>query len=316
MIRTPTTIQCTLPSNIRPGYYRTILHVAGQGWASAVLEDTTVKVTPRIDSSPHINSISLRGEIPLTFSTTGLLPSSITNTRVLIGNTPCIVQSIASDGALTCLSQAAQDDGYSSLIQRSRPLGYWSLQADLSNDEVDGDVSFSNGGSVGSLADALVVGGVETRQEGISGNSATDQAAFFESSYLVVSSEERFTRPVGFAAEFWLKSDQLSDKYRIVFSSASYHDNIARGYVVLINPCNQLEFWVAVGPEDQGSAKGQSSGHSSGYSSGQGLLGPDDMCEVISDVSMCSFSCLGPLTVPDTSTLPRGPWHVIRSGAF
>ena len=310
---TPTTVECTLPTNVHPGKYRTVLHVAGQGWASAVLADTTVEVTPRIDSSPQVSSISLRGGIPLTFSTTGLIPSSITNTRVLIGNTPCIVQTITESGELTCLSQAAVDDGYSSLIQQSRPLAYWSLQADLSNGEVDGIVLFRNGGSIGRSADAVVAGTVLTGQEGISGNSVTDQAAYFESSYLVIPSEERLTRPADFAAEFWFKSDQNSDEYRIVFSSASYHNNIARGYIVLINPCNQLEFWVATEPEDQGSgSSGQGVGLGSGQSSGQGLF-PEYDCGVILDVSVCSSSCTGSLTISEASTLPRGTWHVIRS---
>ncbi len=301
------TVQCTLPDDIQSGNYRTVLHVAGRGWGNAVLEDTTVEIRPRIDGSPQISSISLRGGVPIILQTSGLVPSLITNTRVLIGNTPCRVQSISNSGELTCLTGAAVDDGYSSVINQNSPLGYWTLQADLPRGETDGLWSFRNWGSVGSSADATLVGEVETRREGISGNAVTDQAASFESSHFVVPALQEFSRPSGFAAEFWLTSEQDTENYRILFKSSRYEDGIARGYVVMMNRCNQVEFWIATGETSV-----QNSGDSSGSSGSAGSARVPE-CEVIADVSDCSSACTGLLTVADSSDLPQGVWHVIRS---
>ncbi len=304
---TASVVQCTLPDDILPGNYRTVLHVAGRGWGNAVLDDTTIEITPRIDSSPQILSISLRGGVPIILQTSGLVPSSITNTRVLIGNTPCIVQSISNSGELTCLTQAAVDDGYSSVINQNSPLGYWTLQADLPRGETDGGWSFRNWGSVGSLADATLVGEVQTRREGISGNVVTNQAASFESSHLVVPALQEFSRHSGFAAEFWLMSEQDTENYRIIVKSFSYEDSVARGYVVLINRCNQVEFWIATGE-----TSAQNSGDFSGSAGSAGSAFVPE-CEVIDDASDCSSTCTGLLTIADSSDLPQGVWHVIRS---
>ncbi len=299
-----TIIQCRLPNDILPGNYRTLLHVSGRGWSNAVLEDTSIEIRPRIDSSPQIQSISLRGGVPITLQTSGLLPSSISSTRVLVGNTPCVVQSISDDGELTCLTQAAVDDGYSSLIDQNTPVGYWTLQTDLPGGETDGSWSFMNKGSIGNLADAVIVGAVVDRQEGISGNAFTDQAASFDDAYLVVPPLESFSMPAGFSTELWLKSNQNVQNYHIVLSSTSYEAGIAQGYVVMLNPCNQIEFWIATGE-----IVSQSSADSSGSALVPG-------CELISHISECSSSCTEQLTIAESTGLPQGVWHVIRSEQF
>ncbi len=301
---TITTVQCTLPSDILAGNYRTLLNVAGRGWASAVLEDTSIEIRPQIDSAPHISSISLRGGVSITLQTSGLLPSSITETRVLIGNTPCAMQSVSDNGELTCLTQAAVDDGYSSLITQNSPIGYWTLQADITSGESDGSWSYRNWGSAGSLANAVIVGDVVNRQEGISGNDVTNQAASFDSSHLVVPAVEEFSMPAGFASEFWLKLDQNDPNYRIVFSSTSYQEEVARGYVVLMNPCNQVEFWIGTGDSSSQSSADL-------FGSAEQVLIPE--CYLISDISECSSSCTGQLTIDESTDLPQGTWHVIRS---
>lgn len=309
-IETVTVVQCTLPNDILPGKYRTLLHVSGRGWASAVLEDTSIEIRPRIDSSPHISSISLRGGVPITLQTTGLLPSSIADTRVVIGNTPCQIQSISANGELTCLTQAAVDDGYSSIVHQNLPVGYWTLQADLPRGESDGIWSFRNWGSLGNLANAVTFGDVVNGQEGISGNAVTDQAASFDDSHLRVPALEEFSMPAGFAAEFWLKSNVNVQNYRIVFSSTSYEDEIARGYAVLLNPCSQIEFWTAT---DETFTPSSASGSASGFASGSALM---PQCELINDISECSSSCTGQLTIADSAVLPQGVWNVIRSESF
>ena len=296
-------VQCTLSSDMIPGRYRTLLHVAGRGWASAILNDTTLEVKPRIDSPPQVSASSLRGGLPFVISTTGLLPSSITNTRVVVGNTPCPVQSISPSGELTCTMQAAVDDGYSSVIGRDSPLAYWSLQADYyrSNGsylEADGEVTYRSGGSLGYRADAIIVGEVEGRQEGISGNSFTNQAVFFEASYIAAPGLREFAGPAGFSAEFWLKSDNLEESFRIIFSSSSYQDGISRGYIVLLNPCNQIEFWVATGISLQSP-----------------IGGGTTECDIVTNTSYCSQSCSGIVRIQESrnqNSLPSGVWHVTR----
>lgn len=297
------TLQCTLSVDIAPGKFRTLLHVSGRGWASAHLEDTSLEIRPRITTSPTILSSSLRGGDVLVFSTVGLLPSSITMASVSVGNTPCPVQSISLSGELTCKTQPAVDDGYSSLITRDSPLAYWTLQNDYHRSnglflESEGEGTFRSGGTLGYQADATVVGEVEGQHEGISGNSITDQAAFFEASYLVVSGLRNFSNPTGFSAEFWLRTESIDEKYRILFKSSTFQDGISQGYIVLLNPCNKVEFWVATGISLETAAMG-------GFSD----------CDVITNTFDCSQLCRGVMVVEESSnqySLPSGVWHILR----
>lgn len=306
---TVSTVQCTLSPDMMPGRYRTLMHVAGRGWASAVLDVTTIEIKPKIENLLQVSVSSLRGGLPLIIETAGLISSSLTNTRVIIGNTPCPVQSISPVGELTCTIQAAVDDGYSSVIGRDSPLAYWSLQADYyrSNGsylEADGEITYRSGGSLNYRADAIIFGEVESRQEGISGNSFTDQAVFFESSYVAAPGLREFASPAGFSAEFWLRSDSQEESYRIIFSSSSYQDDTSRGYVVMLNPCNQIEFWIA-------------SGRSLHDPIGSGSGGDITDCDIITNTLYCSQLCNGIVTIQESrnqNSLPSGIWHVTRDG--
>lgn len=301
-------VQCVLPS-LPSGKYRPVLHVAGRGWGHSHLEDTVLTIYPQITSAPSITEGSLRGGTSITISTRGLSQDDVLRTRVQIGNTPCRVEDIDDQGALTCSTQAAVDDGYSSLVEASAPLAYWSLQTDYHRSnglylDSDGTSFFRNAGVLGSQANASIHGMVSLRQAGISGNNITDQSiGFDEAAFLHVPHLEELSGQTEFALEFWVRVPHPSPHYRILVDSASSCNGNACGFVALLNPCNQMEFWVASrDPSDeaeesqdgsggngeslnvQGSGDVQGSGESSGVlGSGEplGILGSGEPLGVL-----------------------------------
>ena len=320
---------------VDPGTYRPILHVAGKGWglATSVVE---ILPSVTIDADQEQFG-SLRGGKLLHISTEGLSFDDVTKLRVEIGNTPCAVQLIVGNEDLYCLTQPARDDGYSSIVKALNPIAYWTLQTDyhdingryLGSD--GGDTIFRNDGSIGSSGDGSVRGNVIGRTQGISGNSLTDQAVLFNNSYVEIPFHPEFARLEGFEMGLWLKiapteeetdssgslmpsimgsaigsgeaasggslSPESRGPYQIVVDFASYVDGTAGGYVIVINPCGQPEFWLA-------------SGHSHHSFSGT------ENCPLLS-LSDCSPStpetCTG-LSVVATGYLPTGVWNVIRCG--
>lgn len=339
-------VECLIPALLPAGQYRPVLHVAGRGWGYTSIEDTKFVVRPRIISAPTISSGSLRGGLSLAIPTHGLALSDVTRTRVEIGNTPCRVQSISSQGVLMCLTQPVLDDGYSSIVRTSSLLAYWSLQTDYhrSNGSYlssDGLAFFRSGGALGARANASVHGEITLRQSGISGNNLTDQSVLFtEAAYLQVPALEEFLNPFGFAVEFWMKVPlaNSSPHYRVVINSSSLCGDVTCGYFVMLNPCNQVEYWLGSGqhltrendetltPLVQPTASGE------GAESGVGLLLGDnsgsgqssgehesvnqvERCHLITDATQCSESCNGYIQVPEQENLPlpTGMWHVLRS---
>ena len=299
---------CMIPL-LEPGSYRAMLHVAGRGWAHASLDFTAFLIEPAVRGASEPQSGSIRGGLELSIFTRGLMISDVTKTRVTIGNTPCLVQRIDDDGVgtLTCIAQSARDDGYSSLVEHDLSLAYWSLQNDYfsangSYIESDNLGTFRNMGSLGLVASASVFGEVTLGQAGISGNDITDQAAFFSASYIQVPALDEFSDPAGFGVEFWMKVTEPStdEKYQIIVESISVRNGNNSGYVVLLNPCNELEFWLA--PRiDLTTSLSMSE------------------CSLITNLTtQCSQSCSGYVVVPEASgnsmgNLPAGVWHVIRS---
>ena len=91
-----------------------------------------------------------------------------------------------------------------------------------------------------------------------------------------------------------MKTPDSRSHYRIVTSSASFANGISSGYLLLLNPCNELEFWVATGEQ-------------------LSEFSFSNSCQVITNQSECSQPCSGPIAVPESGALPAGVWHVIRS---
>ena len=299
------TVLCTVPY-LPAGEYRTALHVPTRGWGYADLESTVIEVKPRLHTSPAVSSGSLRGGLQVTIPTTGLQISDITRSRVDIGNTPCPVMRIAPDGILTCITGSAVDDGYSSIVDRSSPLAYWSLQADYHRSdgsyvESDGVTQFRSRGRLGNRANAAVFGEIGTRSTGISGNNVTDQSAYFQASFIETPNLAEFSRPAGFAIEFWMLLPAVVSKNRIITGSFSFENQIARGFVLLLNPCNQLEFWVA-----------------SGLSFDATLPPTPGNCPPVNDINQCgSPTCFNYYrVVRDDDVMvypPLGVWHVTKT---
>lgn len=339
------TVECVVPS-LPPGLYRPVLHVAGRGWGYSSLPDTVLTVRPEIVGEPVTGSGSLRGGLSLSLPTRGLSQSDLMHTRVSIGNTPCPVQSIDGQGLLTCLTQPAVNDGYSSIVRASAPLAYWSLQADhhRSNGSLEGSALFRSEGVLGSRANADVCGSVSLQQPGISGNNLTDQSVLFtESAYLKVPVLEELFDYSGFAMEFWLKLPNSSQGYSVIINASSSCEGVACGLLVVLNPCNQVEYWLGSGQtleqvleslETSGEgltlfplnmASGEGLGppsEASGLQSGEGTIlhpgsGTGDRtaveCSLIVDPSQCPARCSGYVRVPELNSLPAGVWHVLQS---
>ncbi len=307
---TNASFRCTLP-DLKPGGYRVALHVSGKGWSYMNPAYTTVLIQPAITNNSFPNSGSLRGGLLIEIPVTGISPVDVAITRVTIGNTPCRIQRIYEDDRLTCLTQAAQDNGYSSLITHSNALAYWSLQSDYfqpngSTAGHDGTTHFQSGGSLGTVANASIHGDIKTRTEGISGNNITDQSAMFTASYIEVPALKEFTNPTGFGYELWVREidSQNTARYRIIVDSASFSNDASSGYILALNPCNEMEFWLSTGSKLSNVSRGSHSG-----------------CSPITNLSYCSQPCDGYAYIEDSGLalvgeVPPGIWHVIRSSGY
>ena len=296
------TITCTVP-DVPPGRHWLLLHVAARGWGFGSYNDTTVLVRSSL-TAPTPSSGSIRGGLLVSLPVTGLPRNFIGHTTVAIGNTPCLLQDITQSstnpltGNAVCLTLPARDDGYSALI-KGTALVYWSLQADYfapNGNFIDQETaSFRSHGMVTPLASR--VGTVSMRQFGISGNQLTDQSASFNQGHLRVQSFPEFTRLTSFSSELWIKiPPSSSTKYRPIVSSHGVVDgNVPYGFLLLLNPCNQLEYWVSEGVVTATPSPGD--------------------CSIISDTSNCPSCASGRLIysppVGLQQQLPEGVWHVV-----
>lgn len=291
---------CTFPG-IDPGEYEISLHVEGRGWAYTNVNDSVVSVSAQITGPPNPPAGSLRGGLELSIPVHGLSNRVVGNMTVTLGNTPCLVQRVDTsgslDGTLTCITGSARDDGYSSLVAHDGALAYWSLQSSVYAPDGtflrrDGASYFASGGLLGAQANASVVGVVSLQEAGISGNNITDQAAGFNSSYIRVPSLDQLTSDLGFGLELWFSSGTVGGAYRIlVDASVPSSPAGTSGYMLVLNPCNQLEFWL-------------------------GSRGAGDDCSVVQSAGPCPASCSGLTTVTSglgTRALPSGQWSVIQS---
>ena len=296
------TIMCTVPDT-HPGRHRILLHVAGRGWGFGAYNDTTVLIRPSL-TTPTPSSGSIRGGQLVSVPVTGLPRNFIGHTTIAIGNTPCLLQDITQSstnplmGNAVCLTQPARDDGYSALI-KGTALVYWSLQADYyapNGSFIDQEMtSFRSQGSVSPLAS--IVGTVSKRQVGISDNQITDQSAFFNRGHLRVQSFADLARLTSFSIELWIKiPSTTATTYRpIVSSQGVTDDDIPYGFLLMLNPCNQLEYWVSEG--------------------GVTATPSDEDCSIISNTDDCPSCASGRIihSPAASNQLPEGVWHVITS---
>ena len=307
-------LSCTTPT-LFPGKHTINLHVTGQGVATAAVNDSVIEYHPQISMLTSISEGSLKGGTEISIPALDFYSHSISYTTVFIGNTPCDVQyaTIATTpgqlGNITCITRSARDDGYSSLVLHSNPLGYWNMQQD--HYSADGQylhsnpTVFPNLGSTGSHGDAVPSVGILAAQYGISGNNVTDQSILFNASYLRVPYHPQLNQLYGFGMEFWIKGVERNGwGYQIVISSRD--SNVVSGYLVMINPCGYWEVWLGSGDND-----------TSILGSGDAAVGD---CPFITIEEQCSnySSCNGSLVVPDdySSHITGGVWNIITTNVY
>lgn len=295
-----THISCVLPE-LAPGHYRALLHTSGKGWAFGSLNNSRVEVLSSHGSST-VPSVSLRGGQLVTIAVKGLPVNAIGHTTVTIGNTPCPIQQIVLNssspqtGHIYCLTAASLDDGYSAVV-RGSALGYWSLQGHKYSPSGSlistVTTSMSSAGTLGSMADAFIVGTVSIGQMGISGNQITDQSALFDVGYIRIPSLQDIDQLSSFSIELWVKPTTNTPSYRIIASSHNTSNGITRGFLLMLNPCNQLEYWLATGEEPSSV--------------------PVD-CYILGNTSS-GCNCSGRLVYSSDPTLshqlPQGAWNIL-----
>ncbi len=255
-IDTITTITCTVP-DVYPGDYRLMLHVTGRGWAYGEINNTIISIEASIHSDYVSVSGSQGGGALLTIPVTGLNHYMIGQANVFIGNTPCAVQDIEDVSSnplkseIICKTLTPIDDGYSSLVS-GKALSYWSLQFDLYDSSnvkysTENTASFTGSGKLSNPAN--IIGTVVQGQTGIGGQLYHDQSAYFSSSYLKIDNFEQYHTLSSFSFELWFKSPAMSstDKYTVLASSYQSNDESAKGFIVTINSCNQIEYWLSTG---------------------------------------------------------------------
>lgn len=325
------TISCA-PPTLFPGKYAVKLHVTGQGVATAAVNNSVIEYHPQISMITSISEGSLKGGTEISIPALDFYSHSISYSRVFIGNTQCDVQYATTastpgqPGNITCITRSAQDDGYSSLVLHSNPLGYWSMQLD--HYSIDGQYLYSNPtdfpnlGSTGSDADAIPSVDILAAQYGISGNNITDQSILFNASYLRVPYHPQLNQLYGFGMEFWVRGMERNGwGYQIVISS---HDtDVVSGYLVMINPCGYWEVWLGSGDNDTTLGSGDNhwevwlgSGLNDTTIFGSGDTAAKE-CPFITIEEQCDnySSCNGNVVVPNDYSphITGGVWNVIAT---
>ena len=308
---TNTVISCTVP-DVYPGDYRIVLHVTGRGWAYGKINNTIVSVEASIDSDYSTVSGSLGGGTLVTIPVTGLDQYLIGHTNVYIGNTPCAVQDIIDVSSnplkseIVCETLSPINDGYSSLVS-GNALSYWSLQYDFYDSSnikysTESTQSFASSGKLSIDAPAIITGTVLQGQAGISGQLYRDQSAYFSSSYLKIEGFKQYHALDSFSFELWFKSPSSpSDKHTVLassYQSIESNDEFAKGFIVTINPCDEIEYWLATGEhiDDDSIIDQNLYDNTSNYTSDckDGLVVQE-------------------LNIDYTFQLPVGVWRVLRS---
>ena len=306
-----TVINCTLPRSLSPGSYWVQLHVKGLGFGYASGNNSRLTIQPVVyDIEP--SSGSLRGQTLVKVTGLGFSKDPVEN-RVWIGNSHCSSHHVSTntDGLdeLFCYTLSSVDDGYSSIVRRSGPTGYWTFQSVYYY--YDGTYSSSdfptirNHGSIGALANGNERGRVLKGQVGISGNDFTDQSIALNLGSVEVPFTESLFGIFSYSVELWFRTndginsfagDYTSvSSYRILLSSFSEFNKTNTGFFIVLNPCEEIELW---------------------YSSG--LVGEvvSADCQPIASDEECPSSCSGMYLVGEGhgDNLPSGFWNVL-SGA-
>ena len=301
-------INCTVPKR-PPGIYRVVVHVAGRGWGFGSLSASTIEYQPAF--SVDVINGSVYGGREVTLSGVGFHPKASLGNNVKVGNTVCDVQSLTDSdewgngGSMICITRRSFNDGYAAVVKENRPLGYWQLNT---RDIVSGLVLSGSPRSPGTGGDGSVYGNIEAGVDGISGNNWTNSAIRFNASWISVPYVPELNSSSNVSGELWLKWESNAGAYQLVLGA--YRSGIvSHGYALWINPCGEVEYWLAV------DATG-------GYENSS-CVSPDDMDEsdasgghvVVANIINSCGECNGTRIVSSNesgvSGLPTGVWSVI-----
>ena len=241
-------LNCFVPER-PPGLYRVVVHVAGRGWGFGSLQATSLEYRPAF--SMNVTSGSVYGGTKVILSGVGFHPKASRGNVVQIGNTVCDVQALTEsnddgeESSLVCITRQRFQDGYSQVVNESNPLGYWRL-----NDR--GMMQWNNKallvaknlGWIGANGNGMFWGHIETGVDGISGDKWTNSAVEFNGGWVAVPYLLTLNSPSILSGELWLKHLPTNGSYQLVLGAFN-GDLASRGYALWINPCGELEFWLA-----------------------------------------------------------------------
>lgn len=241
-------LNCTMPF-LPSGFYRMVVHVWGRGWAFFANEGDKVQYQPVAMASKQSGSV--QGGSLVQIKGEGFAASGAAENQVLIGNTPCDVLSVArsSQGEqLVCVTRAPVDDGYSSVIRRDQPLAYWPFPRMIN---WRGGTA-ENNGSIGAAANAQLPSDSIANEPGLTrANGLTGTAVQFNGNPATVPYNAQMFANWSFTAELWMRT-KLDDESKYL----GYHRQVlglnadglhSNGYLLWLNPCGQLEFWLGTG---------------------------------------------------------------------
>lgn len=308
------TLKCIVPKQ-PPGMYRVVVHVGGRGWAFGYLWVSTLMY--QVAVSLNVSSGSIHGGTEVTIPGVGFHPGAALGNRVKFGNAICDVQSLTESddwgkgGSLTCITRKTLDDGYSVVVKEDVPLGYWELNDREMVGEL-GPVSLMamNSGSLGPRGQGSFTGLVEVGVDGISGNHHTNRAVQFNDGWVTVPYVPELNSQSNVSGELWLKAEYIVSAYQFVLGSYS-RGTVAEGYVIWINPCGHVEFWLAVNAETShnestcGYFNEDATMNSSGSIGVAGVGSNLNSCEQCNEIRTVSWQ------ESEQSGLPAGVWSVV-----
>eukprot|EP00117_Sycon_ciliatum_P037364 scpid335/ scgid27970/ Fibrocystin-L; Polycystic kidney and hepatic disease 1-like protein 1 len=316
-------LTCHLPF-ITAGFYRLRFHVESLGWGFVIDDGDVLLVASSFsvdETDPPQGAV--QGGTRLVIPGSAFSGLSSVGNQVFIGNTPCDVTSVESGasgephGSLTCITRPVIDDGYTSVVLLSKPLGYWQFNLQ--------GAAIPNLGSLGASANAGVTGDSKWKWKSVagihSGPIKPSPAAKFNNTLVTVPYQADLYPSGSFGVALWVKlesNDTMYGQYRQIIGSSEAGD-VSRGFSLWLSPCGDLELWLATGTSVQ-----EQQGDNSTILCNPIALGSENFTDIVDEcennVTVCVGTRLvsrGPSFLPvgsDMSQLPVGVWSVYSQG--
>ena len=294
-----------------------VVHVWGRGWGFFANDVDQILYQPTVSVSRQ--SGSLQGGSQFSVLGVGLGHGGAAENQVLIGNTPCDVQSLTTTdqsrnaGALSCITRPPVDDGYSAVIRRDHPLVYWQDPI-VSGSQRWSARTLTNNGSLGSVSNAHFTNSKFFSQRGLhEGTPVAGTAVYLDSrsSAMVPFAENLFVNWT-FSTELWIRLDSSGASnlgyYRRVISAHDTGD-FSTGYSLWVNPCGNLEFWLGTG---QNTSSNLDPSLQNCPLIALTTTVPENVTQECQNLPMGICSGLRFVRPPSSSFSPTGVWSVIQ----